>query len=268
MGDRPMEAVLDFAEAASLASIEVAAGPGSRHLDPADFSRARARAFTQALEARDLQVSALAWYTGDLLCPGRTAATQAFSKKVIDAAALIGVDTVCMLAGFADDGRDRLEVIERDLFRAWKPILAHARKRKVRIAIENYYRSLLQGLDTFEALFQAVPDENFGLNYDPSHLVHQYCDHLAPLRLYPQRIFHVHAKDTLIDRGRRRETGIYSTGWWRYVLPGFGQIHWGELISHLRQAAYDGALSIEHEDRTQGVDEGLRRAAWHLEQYC
>ena len=217
---------------------------------------------------RGLEISALAYYTCDITKPRLTQAVQAQAIRTIDAAARLDVDTVCMLCGFPAEGMSKFETIARVLPKAFKPILAHARKKKVRIALENWYATCLQGLDTFEALFEAIPDEHFGLNYDPSHLFHQECDHLLPIRLYKDRLFHTHAKDTLIDRAKRAQSGIYASGWWRYVIPGFGNINWGEYVSHLRANGYDGVLSIEHEDHTQTREEGFMRGAWFLEQFC
>ena len=48
------------------------------------------------------------------------------------------------------------------------------------------------------------PQPSFGLNFDPSHLIWQQMDYLAPLDEFRDRIFHVHAKDARIDRGRAR----------------------------------------------------------------
>ena len=40
---------------------------------------------------------------------------------------------------------------------------------------------------------------NFGLNFDPSHLIWQHIDYVRCLRDFGKRIVHVHAKDTRID---------------------------------------------------------------------
>ncbi len=263
-----LEYVLDFAEAAAIPCLEVPAHPGASQIDSAAIGARQARQTRDALDKRCLRITSLGYYTADLTLPGKRGSAQAAARKVINAAALLGVDTVCMLAGWPVKGKTKIETIREVLPGLWKPILAHARKKGVRIAIENYFDTCLQGIDTFEELFKAIPDAHFGLNYDPSHLVHQECDHLAPVTLFRDRIFHTHAKDTLIDRARRAHTGILAPGWWRYVLPGFGQIHWGEYISHLRQNGYDGVLSIEHEDSGHTPEEGFIRAAQHLAPFC
>ena len=267
--NEPFEVVLDFAESASIPCLEVVAYPGSKHIDPAKLTAAKVRRILEALEDRMLEISSLGYYTCDITKPKLTAKVQAHAKKTIDAAAKLGVPTVCMLAGFPAEGMTKLETIRKVLPKAFRPILAHARKKNVNIALENWFETCLQGLDTFEALFlEAIPDANFGLNYDPSHFYHQECDHLLPVSMFADRIFHTHAKDTLVDKAKRAHVGVYAGGWWRYVIPGFGNINWGEYISHLQMNGYDGVLSIEHEDSSQTREEGFIRGAWFLEQFC
>lgn len=262
-----LEAVLDFAEEASIPCLEIIAGPGSKHIDPAKLTAARAAKVRDALAERRLEISSLAYYA-NTTDPKNYKAVQAHAKKTIDAAVLLGVPTVCMLVGMPVEGLSKIQTIRKVVPKVFRPILTHARKKKINIALENYFATCLQGIDTFECLFEAVPDANFGLNYDPSHLVHQGCDHLLPVSMFGKRIFHTHAKDTLVDRAKRAKVGIYAEGWWRYVIPGFGNIDWGEYITHLRMNGYDGVLSIEHEDGTQTREDGFIRGAWYLEQFC
>jgi sugar phosphate isomerase/epimerase len=115
---------------------------------------------------------------------------------------------------------------------------------------------------------QTIPDDNFGLNYDPSHLVHQQCDYMAPITMFDKRIFHTHAKDTLVNEQRRGYVGVLGQGWWRYAIPGFGDIKWGKYIGQLREIGYKGVLSIEHEDDTLGPEEGFRHGANYLNPFC
>jgi sugar phosphate isomerase/epimerase len=243
------------------------AQPGSNHIDPAqttakDLDRIRGR-----VADRGLEITALAYYA-DTADSKNGKAILEHAKKVIDAAARLEVSTVCMLAGFPVEGMSKIDTIRKVLPKAFKPILQHAAKRNVNIALENYFQTCLQGIDTFEALFEAIPDANFGLNYDPSHLVHQECDYYLPVSMFKERIFHTHAKDTYIDKARRAKVGVYGGGWWRYVIPGFGSVDWGQYITHLRVNGYDGVLSIEHEDSTQTREEGFLRGANYLEQFC
>jgi sugar phosphate isomerase/epimerase len=262
-----LETVLDFAEEAEIPCLEVIAGPGSKHINPARLTAKKAEAIKRMLDERYLEISSLAYYT-NTSDPKTLKKVQAHAKNTIDAAAMLGVSTVCMLAGMPVGDMTKIETIKKVLPKAFRPILTHARKKKINIALENWFATCLQGLDTFECLFETIPDANFGLNYDPSHLYHQECDHLAPVSMFADRIFHTHAKDTLVDKRKRAQVGIYAGGWWRYVIPGFGNIDWGEYISHLRMNGYDGVLSIEHEDGSQNREEGFVRGAAYLEQFC
>jgi len=113
-----------------------------------------------------------------------------------------------------------------------------------------------------------VPNANFGLNYDPSHLMWQEIDYIAGVDRYGKRIFHTHAKDTAVKEHLRRWVGNQDGGgWWRYVIPGLGQVRWGEYISALKANGYDGVLSIEHEDGSVGREEGFLIGKKYLEQF-
>ena len=254
--DRPLVEVMHFARSIGVSALEVVASPGSRHLDPHNID---ADALRHQLDQHGLSISVLAYYEGEILDAASTLKVQTHAKAVIDAAALLGVPTVCMLPGFPPPGMSKLETIGRLLPQAFEPVLQHAEKRGVRIAFENFHKSCLQTLDHFDAFFHAFPQAHAGLNFDPSHLVHQHLDHLAPIRHYPSRIFHTHAKDTLINPA-------LPTGW-RYVLPGEGAIHWPEFIAQLQAAGFHGTLSIEHEDSAYTAEEGCTRAAQFLMQY-
>ncbi|HIJ65632.1 MAG TPA: sugar phosphate isomerase/epimerase [Candidatus Hydrogenedentes bacterium] len=267
-GGEPFETVLDFAEEAVIPALEVVAQPGSKHIDPAKLTPTKVKKIQAMLDERGLEISSLAYYDASLTDPKSTGKVQSHARKCIDAAAALGVPTLCMLAGFPAPGMSKIETIKNVLPKLFRPILTHARAKKINIALENWFATCLQGIDTFECLFETIPDKNFGLNYDPSHLYHQECDHLLPIAMFPNRIFHTHAKDTLVDKAKRAKVGVYGAGWWRYVIPGFGNIDWGEYTTHLRIAGYDGVLSIEHEDATQTLEEGFLRGASYLEQFC
>lgn len=266
--DEPFETVVDFAEEALIPGLEVWAGLDSKHIDPAKLTAAEAKKIRAMMEERDLEITALAIYDPRITDPKMTKAVQAHAKKTIDAASKLGVSVVGMLPGFPAAGMTKIDTIQKVLPKAFGPILTHAKKKNVVIALENWFQTCLQGLDTFECLFEAIPDETLGLNYDPSHLYHQQCDHLAPVGLYTDRLYHIHAKDTLVNQRIRGQVGVYGGGWWRYVIPGFGNIDWGEFVCHLRQAGYDGVLSIEHEDGSQTREDGFIRGAEYLSQFC
>ncbi len=266
-GEKPLVAVLDFARDAGIRCLEVVADPGSRHIDPVTLDGSKADDVKRMLIERRLEISGLASF-GNACEPGGGEAFQRHARRMVDAAVLLGVPTLCMQTGMPLPNMGRIEQIRQVVAKVYAPIIAYAKEKGIRIAIENWYETCLQGIDTFECLLETIKDDHFGLNYDPSHLVHQECNHLLPVRLFGPRIFHTHAKDTLVDAEARARVGIYGRGWWRYVIPGSGSIHWGEYINHLRMAGYKGVLSIEHEDSALGREQGFILAARHLERFC
>ena len=100
-------------------------------------------------------------------------------------------------------------------------------------------------------MYESIPSEHFGLNFDPSHFVWQQMDYLAPLRDFADRLFHIHAKDVRVDKHRLDQVGIMATPLEYHLpkLPGLGEIDWGRFFSVLGDAGYDGAVCVEVEDR-------------------
>jgi sugar phosphate isomerase/epimerase len=108
-------------------------------------------------------------------------------------------------------------------------------------------------------MWEIIPDDHFGLNLDPSHLILQMIDEVRVVRDFKERIFHVHAKDLAIDREGLYQNGVLSQGmgWQIPRLPGLGDVEWGKFLSALYQVGYDYVISIEHEDRAFEKSEEL-----------
>jgi sugar phosphate isomerase/epimerase len=110
-----------------------------------------------------------------------------------------------------------------------------------------------------------------GANFDPSHLLWMDADPLAAIRELGDAIYHVHAKDTRIEEGRRSvrsrlETltvDHYQDRAWNYVSVGKGQSEefWAAFVAELAAAGYSGTLSIEHEDASVAPEGAIRDAA-------
>ena len=112
-------------------------------------------------------------------------------------------------------------------------------------------------------MFDAIPSPSFGLNYDPSHMVWQQMDYLAPLREFHDRLFHVHAKDVRLDRHRLNEVGIlaHPNLYHTPKLPGLGDVNWGQFFSVLTDVGYTGPVCVEVEDRAYEGSLDARRAS-------
>jgi len=261
--DRTLESIIDFASEAGFDCLEVAAG---KHLCPDDVLSGGAEALTEKLDASGLTISSLAAYSPAIndSDPDKRAAQLEAAIKTLDAAKALGVDIVCALAGMPAPGKTKMETIREDLPDVFRPILDAAGERGIKIALENWFATNIQHLEHWKALFEVIPDEHFGLNFDPSHLLWQGIDYMAAVDEFADRIFHTHAKDTAIDDEALRHVGVLEGGWWRYTIPGTGRVAWGEYFGKLRDIEFDGAVSIEHEDRTLGAEEGFRMGAAFL----
>ena len=101
----------------------------------------------------------------------------------------------------------------------------------------------------WERMFEEIPSDNFGLNFDPSHFIWLQMDYLKPLTTFADRIFHVHAKDVRLDRERLNEVGILATPLQYHTpkLPGLGDVDWGRFFSVLSDTGYEGSVCVEVE---------------------
>lgn len=265
LGRQPLERVVAFAKDNGFQALEVAAGPGSRHLDTQGFTPARASQIKRLLAKSGVRISSLAFYA-NLLDPDKARRAQLGKqmRDAIKAAAALGVEVVCTLAGMPMPGKDRIRTIEEDFPGVFRPLVRFAAQKHVKIAFENWYATNIMNLAHWQRVFEVVPDANLGLNFDPSHLHWQGIDYLEAVDRFKDRIFHTHAKDVEIKQHLLRWVGNQSGGWWRYVIPGYGEINWGVYIARLRAAGYNGVLSIEHEDSAFGVEEGFIKGQRYL----
>jgi len=234
---------------------------GVSHLDCEALDEAAVAATHELLDGHGLSISALAYYPNHL-DPDAEARAQynEHLRTVIVAAQRLGVDVVCTFVG-----RDPA-LNEPDNFRlvaeVWPPLVRFAAEHGVRIAIENCPmlfsydewpggKNLAYSPAILRELFELIPDENFGLNLDPSHLIWQFIDYERMVYEFAPRIFHVHAKDVEIDRDGLYQHGVMTRGMGWHVprLPGLGEVRWNRFVAALYAVGYDDVLSVEHEDR-------------------
>jgi sugar phosphate isomerase/epimerase len=277
-GDLSLDEVAAWAAANGYEMLEVACWPaggerrryaGVTHIDVEAFDADEVRA---TLDRHGLAISSLAYYPNNLHPDdAHREEVNGHLRKVIDAAARLGVDTVGTFVG-NDKDRPLPENLER-FRKIWPPLVAYAGERGVRIAIENCPmifsydewpggNNLAWSPAIWDELFSAIPDDNFGLNLDPSHLVWLQIDDLRVVRDYAERILHVHAKDMEIDREGlyRHGTAAQGIGWQVPRLPGLGEVRWDRFLATLYRVGYDGAVSVEHEDRAfERTDELVQR---------
>jgi len=260
--DWSLEKLVDWASKNGFKGLEVSVSPGLKQLDVDRVLGGGAGEVRRMLAGRDIQITSLAYYSLRIL---ENPEDQKFLEKVIEAASALDVKVVCALAGGPLAGKDKRQTLMEDFPKVFNPLVDKARKSGLRIALENWFATNLQGLDHFEAAMQAVPDKTLGLNFDPSHLCWQQIDYVQAVYRFGERIHHTHAKDVEILGFRLREVGVLGRGWWRYRIPGWGSIDWPAYLTALKDVGYDYVLSIEHEDRFFDAEEGFQRGKRHLE---
>lgn len=266
-----LEEVAAWASQSEFEMLEIACWPvgavdrrdRSAHVDAAALDAARAAEIRGLLDDHGLGISALSYYPNPMHPDPET---RAFMTEhllhVFRAAELLGVSTVGTFAG-RDPRLTNAQALE-EFAKVWPPLLKRAAEHGVRVAVENcpmtvYYEDQWPGGANlastpylWQRMFELVPDDNFGLTLDPSHLVLQMIDYIRPIKEFKERIFHVHAKDEAIDREQQYLHGAFDLGrhWHVPSVPGTGEIEWGRFVGELYAAGYDETLTIELEDAT------------------
>lgn len=262
--------VLSFAAEAGFSSVELMCWPpgkaerryaGVTHLDVTNLSLDAIEKAQDLTALHGVAISGLGYYPNPLSAD-RAEAEVAVThlRKVIDASAALGVGVVNTFVG-----RDPSLSIEANwprFLETWKPLVQHAEDKGVRIGIENCPmlftadewpggKNLAISPAVWRRMFEDIPSPSFGLNFDPSHLIWQQMDYLAPLYEFRDRLVHVHAKDARVDRAALDAHGLlaYPKLWHTPKLPGLGDVRWGAFLGALAEVGYDGHVAIEVEDR-------------------
>ena len=282
LADLPLEEVVSVAADEGFACVELMCWPkgkaerryaGVTHVDVEGFDQSRADGINQLMSDSGVQISGLGYYPNPLAPDADEAAVaEQHIRKVIVAAQMLGVGVVNTFVG-----RDWTRTIDDNWPRfceVWKPLVRFAEDHDVRIGIENCPmlfsndewpggKNLAHSPVVWRRMFDEIPSENFGLNFDPSHLVWQQMDYLRPIHEFAERIFHFHAKDAKVQRTKLDEEGILATPlkWHIPKLPGLGDVRWGQVVSALNDVGYQGPVCIEVEDRAFETDLARRKLA-------
>lgn len=246
--DRPLEEVLDFAAAEGFDAVEIDVGGHIKLPDNVAPAVAEAR-------HRGLSVAAITLNENQLDPYPQT--RDEIWKLTHEFAAAVGAESVPILVIFP--GRDA-NAPEDDDYRAFADhahaVLASTAASGLSLAIENWPGMKNDYIATTPAgwgkLFALVPDPRFGLEFDPSHLMTLGIDPFLALDGVKGRLKILHGKDTSIDAARLQAVGYYGAGWWRYCLPGTGDLDWRRLLDQVQNLGFDGTISIEHEDSDFG----------------
>ncbi len=269
-----LEQLAKWASENGYSALEVAAWPdlGDRpftatHFDVTSFDADHVR---NTVAKYNIEISSLA-FMDNPLHPDESerAAMHAHLHRLIGAAPLVGSPTVGTFVGrnphksVAENLKDAEEI--------FKPIVEHANEKGVKLIIENcvmegwhpdgYPGNLAYSPELWEWMFA----QGLYLNFDPSHLMWIGIDPVVAIKPYLDRIPHAQAKDIQLFPEKRNFYGHFGKaatrndpwdiGWWRYRVPGLGQVDWVRLIDAMYEGGFDGVLSVEHEDPVWGGSE-------------
>lgn len=267
-GDLGFEEVLQHAADIGYDCVEVMCWPpggpdrkhgGVMHLDVTEFTQAQADDTNALCEKHGVGISALGYYSIPLSADEEQAqAACEHLPKVINAAALLGLSNVNSFIGA--NHTLSLEDNLQKFAQVWPDLIRHAESKDIRLGIENcpmlfentwpFGLNLARTPAIWRRMFETIPSDHFGLNYDPSHLRMQLIDPVAPIKEFGPRIFHTHAKDMRVDVDRLNDVGSLVPPMERSTakIPGLGDIDWGKWIGALTDAGFDGAVCVEVED--------------------
>ena len=198
-------------------------------------------------------------------------------KNTARAAKLFGVDIVIGFTGssvwaklyfFPPTSQADIDAGYKDFADRWIPIFNVCQENGVKYGLEVHPTEIAYDIITFERALAAVNyHPAFGANFDPSHLVHQFVDPAEFIAAFPDRIYHVHVKDSKVRLTGRNsilsshlDFGDPRRGW-DFVSPGHGDVKLDPIVRWLNRIGYQGPLSIEWEDsgmdREFGAQESL-----------
>ncbi len=212
------------------------------------------------LEGTGIAVSALGYYCNALENPEHVRGLE----YAIDHAHLFGTRTVSTFAG-ALSGRPVPESIPQ-FKKVFGALARRAADQGVALMIENCPMNGSWESPTcnigfngaaWELMFDAVPAENLGLEWEPAHAMGQLIDPVAQLKKWVGRVGHVHGKDANVHWDAVRQSGISSgQPLADFRTPGFGDTDWRQVFTILQKAGYTGCVSIE------GYHDPLMQKQW------
>ncbi len=257
---------------------------GVTHIDVDQLDDEAVRFIQDLTRKTGVSISGLGFYPNPLT-PDEEESAKAVEhiQKVIAASARLGIGQMNSFIG-----RDWTRSVEDNwprFLKIWRPVIEFAEQQNVNIGIENcpmFFtedewpggKNLATSPAIWRRMFAEIPSPNFGLNYDPSHMIWQHMDYLAPLREFADRIHHAHAKDVRLDRHRLNDVGILANPLEYHTpkLPGLGEVDWGKYVSVLGDTGYRGSVCVEVEDRSfedtlESRIASLRQSATYLRNF-
>jgi sugar phosphate isomerase/epimerase len=268
--DCSFEEVIDFAAENQFKCVEVCCWPkgkaerryaGITHIDVDTLDDEKIKYIQDYTAQRGVEISSLGYYPNPL-DPDleKRAVYIEHIKKLIKASSKLGVNMVTTFIG--RNCKTSVDENFEQFMLVWPEIIAMAEENKVKIAIENcpmFFsmdewpggNNLAASPAIWRRMFEAIPSDYFGLNYDPSHMILLQMDHVKPIYEFRDKMFHIHFKDLKIYQDRLDQVGIMAPTleYTSPKLPGLGSVAWAPFVSALTDIRYKGHACIEVEDK-------------------
>ncbi|MCG6190897.1 sugar phosphate isomerase/epimerase family protein [Maribellus maritimus] len=282
LAERSFEEVIEFASHNQFKCVEIMCWPkgkaerryaGVTHINVDDTDDEKAAEIKSVLEKNNVYISGLGYYPNPLDADKNQADVYIeHIKKVICTAAKLGIPVVNTFVG-----RDPQKSVEENLDKfaeVWPAVIKVAEENHVKVGIENCPmlftrdewpggKNLATTPAIWKKMFEIIPSPNFGLNYDPSHLVWMQMDEVKPIYDFSDKLFHIHLKDVKVFRDKLNEVGImaYPLDYHSPKIPGLGDVDWRGFFSALTSVKYRGPVCIEVEDKAfEGSEEDIQSA--------
>jgi len=211
-----------------------------------------AKRVKEIIAEKDIVISSLGIFGNPLTGERGNADTLASWERLIDHAQDFGTD---LISGFTGRMPGSIEQSLPRYKEVFGELAKRAEDRGVKIAFENCDMggtwengdwNIAHNPTAWEMMFNVLPAENIGLQWEPCHQMVSLIDPIPQLRKWVGKIFNVHGKDATIAWDIVHEYGIHGPKqfvWHR--TPGFGDTNWTDIISILRQNGYNGSIDIE-----------------------
>jgi sugar phosphate isomerase/epimerase len=207
-------------------------------------------------------------------------------NKTFQLAEKLGVEKIVMMSGLPGGGPNdeypnwvttswppvTQEIIEyqwEKAFEYWSGMSDLAKKYNVKkIAIEPHGSQLVYNVENFYKLRECTGDI-LGFNLDPSHLFWMNSDPISIIQELGDAIYHVHIKDVRVEETKSKLNSLLDTKIpqdfaarsWNFAIPGYGhdETYWKNFLINLKMIGYDDVISIEHEDYTMDIYDGVSK---------
>lgn len=172
------------------------------------------------------------------------------------------------LYSFPQTTQEMIEAGFDEIVTLWEPILDVFKENGVKFALEVHPGEIAFDYYSTERLLKKfVNREEFGINFDPSHLIWQGVKPHVFLKDFIHRVYHVHMKDAAVTLdgksgllGSHIDFGDLRRGW-NFRSLGHGDVNFEEIIRVLNAYNYQGPLSVEWEDSGMEREYGGAEAA-------